>query len=160
MDPTFAGTNAAENDGHLIVKTMHSTTFFGGEVGPSVPCRKICGTLKNPTSMKEIFVDKIQRPFLRKVSPASFLDVSACNCQTALVNESRMIRKQMGKTKRLEMVAVQGPHCGPISQGWRKTCSISCRENFDQLMTIIFSRRTSLHEIRYTFPATPMLSCQ
>jgi hypothetical protein len=43
--------------------------------------------------MKEILVGKIQRPFLRHVSPASLLDNSdGKNFQRILVDESGMIK--------------------------------------------------------------------
>jgi hypothetical protein len=46
------------------------------------------------------FVRTIQRPFLRQVSPTSLLDVSADNCQKALVDESGIIRNHMGTYNR------------------------------------------------------------
>jgi hypothetical protein len=46
-----------------------------------------------------------------QVSPASLLDVSAGNCQTALMNESGTIITQMGTHNRSEMVAVHGTPC-------------------------------------------------
>jgi hypothetical protein len=46
--PRFAGSNAVEDDGFLIVIKVHSMTFFGGEVRPSVPCRKILRHVKDP----------------------------------------------------------------------------------------------------------------
>jgi hypothetical protein len=52
------------------------------------------GKLKIPLVRKRYFVDKIYRPFPRQVSPALLLDVSAGNCQRALVDESGMITHQ------------------------------------------------------------------
>jgi hypothetical protein len=54
--------------------------------------------LKNYIDMKEIgyFVCKIQQPFPRQVFPVSLLHVSAGNCQRALLDESGIIRNQMG----------------------------------------------------------------
>jgi hypothetical protein len=40
LDPRFAGSNKAEDDGLLRVIKIRSTTSFGGEVKPSVPCRR------------------------------------------------------------------------------------------------------------------------
>jgi hypothetical protein len=41
LDPRFAGSNPAEDDGFLTVIKIRSTTSFGGEVKPpSVPCRR------------------------------------------------------------------------------------------------------------------------
>jgi hypothetical protein len=51
-------------------------------------------------------VGKIQRSYFREVSSASLLDVSAGNFQRTLVDESGMIRNQMGTHNRSEIVAV------------------------------------------------------
>jgi hypothetical protein len=40
LDPRFAGSNPAEDDGFLRVIKIRSTTSFGGEVKPSAPCRR------------------------------------------------------------------------------------------------------------------------
>jgi hypothetical protein len=45
---------------------------------------------------------------------ALLLDVSAGNCQRALVDESGMIRNLMGMHNGSEMVTVQGLPCLPI----------------------------------------------
>jgi len=47
----------------------------------------------------------------RQVYPASLPDVSAGYCQRALVDESGMIRTQMGTHNISEMVAVLGTPC-------------------------------------------------
>jgi hypothetical protein len=47
----------------------------------------------------------------RQVSPASLLHASAGNYQTAVVDESEMIRTQMGKQNRSEMVAEHETPC-------------------------------------------------
>jgi hypothetical protein len=49
--------------------------------------------------------------FSRQVSPASLLDFSAGNCQRAPVDESGIIRTQIWKHNRSEMVAVRGTPC-------------------------------------------------
>jgi hypothetical protein len=41
-----------------------------------------------------------------QVSPALLLDIPDVYCQTALVGEPRIIKTQIGKRKRLGMVAV------------------------------------------------------
>jgi hypothetical protein len=48
LDPKFAGSNAAEDDGFLRAIKIHSTTSIGGEVKPSIPCRKILLYVKEP----------------------------------------------------------------------------------------------------------------
>jgi hypothetical protein len=54
LDQRVAGSNAAEDDGFLMAIKIRSTASLGGEIKPSVPCRKILRQVKNPTSMKEI----------------------------------------------------------------------------------------------------------
>jgi hypothetical protein len=57
---------------------MRSTTSFGGEVKPSIPCHKILRHVKDPLSDSiYILVGKIQRPFLAKFLSASLLGVFA-----------------------------------------------------------------------------------
>jgi hypothetical protein len=40
LDPRFSGSIPTEGDGFLRVIKIRSTTSFGGEVKPSVPCRR------------------------------------------------------------------------------------------------------------------------
>jgi hypothetical protein len=40
QDPKFMGSNSAEDDGFLRAIKICSTTSFGGEVKPSVPCHR------------------------------------------------------------------------------------------------------------------------
>jgi hypothetical protein len=86
-------------------------TAFGGEVKPSVPCLKIFSMLKNLMSMKVILCRQSLMAISHQVSPASLLDVSADNHQRALVDETEIIRAQIGIHNRLEMVTVQGLPC-------------------------------------------------
>jgi hypothetical protein len=44
----FEGSNPAKDDGFLMALKTLGTTFFGGEVNPSVPCRKILRHVKEP----------------------------------------------------------------------------------------------------------------
>jgi hypothetical protein len=48
LDPRIAGSNPAESDGLLRAIKIRSTLSFGGEVKPSVPCRKILLLIKSP----------------------------------------------------------------------------------------------------------------
>jgi hypothetical protein len=48
MDPRFAGSNPAEDDGFLKAMKIRGTTYFAQEVKPEGPC-KISGKLKNPS---------------------------------------------------------------------------------------------------------------
>jgi hypothetical protein len=52
-DLRFAGSNPGEDDGFLRVIKIRSTTSFGGEVKPSVPCRRFTAFKKNLTNMKK-----------------------------------------------------------------------------------------------------------
>jgi hypothetical protein len=69
--------------------------------------------LKNPVSMKEILHRHNTTTIFHQVSPALLLDISAGNCQRALVDVSGMVRTQMGMHNISEMVAVQVPPCAP-----------------------------------------------
>jgi hypothetical protein len=95
LGPKFAGWNRAEDDGFLMTIKIRSTIFFGGEVKPSSPCRKVSRRGKDPYSMKETLVGKIHGHF----SPSFFWFATRCvgYFQRALVGESGMIRTQMGK---------------------------------------------------------------
>jgi hypothetical protein len=47
LDPRIAGSNPAESDGLLRGIKIRCTLSFGGEVKPSVPCRKILLLIKS-----------------------------------------------------------------------------------------------------------------
>jgi hypothetical protein len=65
-----------------------NSTFFGGEVKPSVSCLKISRNAKEPCGVrKRYFVSKIPPIFLAKFLPYSFLGVRAGILQRALVDE-------------------------------------------------------------------------
>jgi hypothetical protein len=103
----FAGWNPAEDDGFLWAIKIGSTTFFGGEEKPAVPCRKIIRHVKDNHSMKDR--GKIQ-DISHKLSPASLLGVIDY-WNRALVDKWGMIRTQTGKHNRSIMVAVHVTHC-------------------------------------------------
>jgi hypothetical protein len=52
VDPRFAGSNPAEDNGFLRVIKIRSTTSFVGELKLSVPCRKILRHVKEPCEYK------------------------------------------------------------------------------------------------------------
>jgi hypothetical protein len=83
-----------------------------GLLRASVPCPKIYGVFKN-TSMKKILCRQNSAAISRQVPPVSLpvVDISAGNCQTALVDESGMIT--------ISGVAVRGSPCPPprLTQG-------------------------------------------
>jgi hypothetical protein len=53
LDPRFAGSNPAENDGFLRAIKIRKTSSFGGEAKPSFHVVRFYGMLKKPTSMKK-----------------------------------------------------------------------------------------------------------
>ena len=68
--PKFAGSNPAEVVGFFRAKKTSATPSFGGEVKPSVPCRRFtaCKRFLNAT-WKSGISDKIHRPFLAHIVP-------------------------------------------------------------------------------------------
>jgi hypothetical protein len=48
LDPEFSGSDPTESDGFLRVTIIRSTTYFGGEIKPSAPFRKILRNVKDP----------------------------------------------------------------------------------------------------------------
>jgi hypothetical protein len=48
LDPKFAGSNQVEDDGFLRAIKIRCATSFGGEVKPSVPCRKFIRYVTEP----------------------------------------------------------------------------------------------------------------
>ena len=68
--PKFAGSNPAEAVGFFQGEKILSTPSFGGEVKPSVPCRRFtaCKRLLNAT-WKSGISGKIHRPFLAHIVP-------------------------------------------------------------------------------------------
>jgi hypothetical protein len=99
LDPRFAGSNAAESDGFFRSIKVLSTTSLGGEVKPSAPCRKILPHVNDPLRYDRQNSSVISRP----ISLASLLGISE---QRTLVDESHMIRTEMGTTVDQKMVAV------------------------------------------------------
>jgi hypothetical protein len=69
--------------------------------------------LKNPKGMQEIFRRQNLAAISRHISSASLLDVSASNCQRALVDKSGMIKHQIVTHNRSEIVAVYWSPCAP-----------------------------------------------
>jgi Ni,Fe-hydrogenase III small subunit len=69
--------------------------------------------LKNSMSTKKILRRQNHLAIYHQVSPASLINVSLCNCQRALVDESEMIRNPMGTRNVPEMVAVHVSPCAP-----------------------------------------------
>ena len=68
--PKFAGSNPAEAVGFFRAKKILSTPSFGGEVKPSVPCRRFtaCKRFLNAT-WKSGISGKIHRPFIAYIVP-------------------------------------------------------------------------------------------
>jgi hypothetical protein len=85
--------------------------------------------LKNPTGMKRNTSKAKFMAISHQVSTALLPDVSAGYCQRALVNESGIVRTQMGMHKRSEMVTVHGMPCViPLCDSNSKWKDISCEK--------------------------------
>jgi hypothetical protein len=96
LDPSFAGSNPAEDNRLLKAIEVRSTTSFGEEVKSSASCREISQPFKEPRGvLKRYNVGKSLGTFFVKFFPSSLLGVSAGVCQRALVDESGKIRTQM-----------------------------------------------------------------
>jgi hypothetical protein len=94
------GSNSAEYNAFLRAIKICSMTSFGGEVKPLAPCHKILWHVKNHMNVKEIVGRQNSSAIFHQVSLALLLDISAGNCQRALVDKSGMIRNQTGKHNR------------------------------------------------------------
>jgi hypothetical protein len=74
MDPKFAYSNLAVDEGFLWAIKIHSTTAFGGEVKLLDSCHKICSMLKNTMRIKEIHHRQNSVGISCQVSPALLLE--------------------------------------------------------------------------------------
>jgi hypothetical protein len=86
LDPSFAGSNPAQDDGFLMAIKIRSTTFFGGEVKPFVPCRK---TLRHLKIHAKYDRDTSSTKFeaVSEQDPASLLSVSAATRELWWINQ-------------------------------------------------------------------------
>jgi hypothetical protein len=66
LDPKFAGSHPAEDDGFLRSMKIRITTSIRGEVKLSVTCRKILRRVKEPYEYERDFIGKIQLLFTAK----------------------------------------------------------------------------------------------
>jgi hypothetical protein len=57
--PKFAGSNPVEDVGFLRAKKILSAPSFGGEVKPSVPCRRFAACKRSLNGVKVIFSAKL-----------------------------------------------------------------------------------------------------
>jgi hypothetical protein len=69
LDTRFSGSNPAKDNGFLMATKIRGTTSFRKEVKLAIQTCKISQHVKDPYSMKEIFVSKIHGHF----SPSFFL---------------------------------------------------------------------------------------
>jgi hypothetical protein len=88
LDPRFTGSYPAKDDMSLRAMKIRSTTSFGIEVKPSVPCRKILQHAKDSYSMKEILVCKMHGHF----SPSFSCFPTRCLCSLLPENSGGWIR--------------------------------------------------------------------
>jgi hypothetical protein len=102
----FAGSNPAKSDGFLRAIKIRSTTFFWGEVKPPAPCRQILRQVKDSLGYDGDTDRQNSAAISRPISP---LFGTRCLLQTeqgTLVDESGMIRTQLGSTVDQKMIAV------------------------------------------------------
>jgi hypothetical protein len=94
LDSRFAASNPAEDDGFL--RAIISEARIPSEGKQSCPrVVRFCVMLQNINF--SYFRGKIHRQHSRQNSPALLLNGSAGNCQSALVDESGLITKQIDK---------------------------------------------------------------
>jgi hypothetical protein len=90
------------DDGFLRALKIRIAISFGEKVNPSVPCCTILRNIKDPAEYEsDISYAKFTAISLQ-VPPDSLLGVSAGVCQIDLVDESGVIRIQMGTHSRSE----------------------------------------------------------
>jgi hypothetical protein len=76
--PKFAGSNPAEAVGFLRAKKILSTPSFGGEVKPSVPCRRFVGCKRTLNGAEVIISAKLPDNILAHSSTFRCWDLSRC----------------------------------------------------------------------------------
>ena len=71
--PKFAGSNPAEAVGFLRAKKIFNTPSFGGEVKPSVPCRRFAACKRSLELRGNRIIDEICRDISRprRVPPSA-----------------------------------------------------------------------------------------
>jgi hypothetical protein len=106
LDPRFVGSNPAESDGFLRTIKIRGTNSFGGEVKPSAPFRKILWYVKDPLRYDKDTDRQNSTAISRPVSPRFANRCLLQPEQRNVVDESGMIRTQMGSTIDQKMVAV------------------------------------------------------
>jgi hypothetical protein len=77
---------------------IRSMTSFGGEVKPSAPCRKILKHVKDPLRYEKIYLLAKFMDISRQVSPRFATRCLLQPEQRTVVDESGVIRVQMGST--------------------------------------------------------------
>jgi hypothetical protein len=111
LEPRFTGSNLAEDDGFLRAIRMHSMTSFRGEVKPWPRVARSYGMLKNPVKYERYILLAKFTTISCQVYPDLLRGVSAGTCHRTLMDESGMIRNQMGMHNRSEKLAVLGTLC-------------------------------------------------
>jgi hypothetical protein len=76
LDPRFAGSHPVKDDEFLRAIKIRSTTSFGGEVKPSVPCKFLRHVTESYRYERRYFVEKFTA-ISRQVVPALLIGVSA-----------------------------------------------------------------------------------
>jgi hypothetical protein len=96
--------------------------------------------LKNPTSMKDRLHRQNSAAVCCQLSSVLLLDVSAGNCQRAVVDESKIIRNEIGTLNRSEMLRCKGclvpqPHSSNSDSSlyYNSSCQEPRSDSFIQL---------------------------
>jgi hypothetical protein len=112
LNPRFAGTNPAEEDGFLRAIKICSATSFEGELKPSVPCRKILRYAKEPPgSMKYILRRKNSRSYLAKFLLFRYYVSLLVNDRQLLWMNQKLLTLRRGTHNSSVTVAVHGTIC-------------------------------------------------
>jgi hypothetical protein len=77
LDPRFAGSNPAEDNGLFRAIKIHSTTSFGGEIKSSAPCRKILRHVIKISAEYDRDTTSAKYKNISRQLPASLVGVSA-----------------------------------------------------------------------------------
>jgi hypothetical protein len=107
IGPNVRGFKPSRGRWIFKVYKILSTTSFGAAVKMSAHVVRFYSVLRKDTSMKEILCRQNPRKFLRQVSPTSLLDVFIGTCRRVLVDESEVIRNEMGTHNKSEIVVVK-----------------------------------------------------
>jgi hypothetical protein len=106
FDARFAGLCPADSDGFLKVIKSVARLFFGGEAKPPAPCSKILRHIKERSRYEQRYLYTKFMDIPYQVSPHFAARCLLQPDHATLVDESGIIRTQMGSRTDQKMVAV------------------------------------------------------